>query len=83
MRGEIAIRRARLLAALRVVDTAILAAQRECARGERARTVGLDRLRQDVSQALELLEDRPERVMTARSPRVQSRLCVAPESAGR
>jgi hypothetical protein len=83
MRAEIAIRRARLLAALQVVETAIRAAEHRCASAASARSSGLDRLRQDISRALELLDNRPERVMSPGSPRAQSGRCVAPESAGR
>jgi hypothetical protein len=52
MKGEVALRRARLLAALRI----IAAAQERYEGGGRTSTTGLDRLREDIAAALQLLE---------------------------
>ena len=73
MRREIAVRGVRLVAALRVIATA----QGRCEGGAGAE--GLDRLREDIAVALELLEDRPERTMSARRIRAHSRIRVPPE----
>jgi hypothetical protein len=72
---EIAERRARLLAALR----ALAAARERCEGGAQAATGRLDLLREDITAALELLENRPERTMSARPLRTQRRIRVAPE----
>jgi hypothetical protein len=75
VRVEIAVRRARLLAALRVIAMA-----REREGGLPAATGRLDRVREDITAALELLENRPERMMKGRPPRTQTRISVAPVS---
>ena len=73
MSVEIAVRRARLLAALRV----IAAARERGEGGPPAATGRLDRLREDITAALELLENRPERMMRGRPLRTQTRISVA------
>jgi len=75
-RGEIELHRERLIAALRE----IAAAEERSGGGVAAATARLDRLRDDITAALALLENRPERMMSARPLRAQSRISVASES---
>jgi hypothetical protein len=76
MRGEIEVHRERLIAALRE----IAAAGERSDGGVGTPTARLDRLRDDITAALALLENRPERMMRGRPLRTESRISIAPES---
>jgi len=77
MSCETAIRRARLLAARRTIDTAIVAARLNREDGCALRISGLDRLREDLDAALDLVQDRPDRMMSLGRARAQTRVRVA------
>jgi hypothetical protein len=77
MRGELSIQRARLLAAIRSIDAAIVTARLDREDGAAAGISGLDRLRKDINAALDLLEDRPDRMMSLGASLAQTRLDVA------
>ena len=73
---ESAVRRAHLLAALRE----IAAARERSEGGGAAATASFDRLRDDITETLELLENRRNGAMSTLPLRAQRRTCVAPES---